>query len=84
MYSYMCVYVYVYVYIYIHIYAITCPPPEQTPSTCREDPLGQKKKKKIYIYIYIYAHIYMTLRATSLRRRALRATSPGAASIVIK
>ena len=46
-----------YIYIYIYnvilstervrgqstqsLWRITCPPPEQTPSTCREDPLGQ-------------------------------------------
>ena len=27
------------------LWRITCPPPEQTPRTCREDPLGQQKKK---------------------------------------
>ena len=27
------------------LWRITCPPPEQTPRTCREDPLGQTKKK---------------------------------------
>ena len=26
------------------LWRITCPPPEQTPSTCRKDPLGQKKE----------------------------------------
>ena len=26
------------------LWRITCPPPEQTPRTCREDPLGQKKR----------------------------------------
>ena len=29
------------------LWRITCPPPEQTPSTCREDPLGQKKRRKM-------------------------------------
>ena len=41
------------------LWRITCPPPEQTPSTCREDPLGQTKKRKcMYIYTYIYIYIY--------------------------
>ena len=39
---------------------ITCPPPEQTPRTCREDPLGQKEKKNIYIYIYIHINVHYT------------------------
>ena len=41
------------------LWRITCPPPEQTPSTCREDPLGQKKEN-IYIYIYII-YIYICI-----------------------
>ena len=28
------------------LWRITCPPPEQTPRTCREDPLGQKKRNR--------------------------------------
>ena len=27
------------------LWRITCPPPEQTPRTCRKDPLGQKRKE---------------------------------------
>ena len=41
------------------LWRITCPPPEQTPRTCREDPLGQKKKIYIYVYIYIYIYTYI-------------------------
>ena len=52
------------------LWRISCPPPEQTPRTCREDPLGQKEKRRIkcmctciclykYIYIYIYTHTHI-------------------------
>jgi len=28
------------------LWRIPCPPPEQTPRTCREDPLGLNQKRK--------------------------------------
>ena len=46
------------------LWRITCPPPEQTPGTCREDSLGQTNN--IYIYIcfmhrYVCVSIHLSL-----------------------